>query len=39
LVAKRPRDSSLNVDKAIVTLENKPLPILDALNEMKNEFG
>jgi len=38
-VAKRPRDSSLNVDKALATLENKPLHIVDALNEMKSEFG
>jgi len=38
-VAKRPRDSSLNVDKALAMLENKPLHIVDALNEMKSELG
>ena len=38
-VAKRPGDSSLNVDKALETLENKPLQITSALNEMKLELG
>ena len=38
-IAKRPGDSSLNVDKALETLENKPLQITSALNEMKLELG
>ena len=37
-IAKRPRDSSLNVDKALETLENKPLQITSALNELKREL-
>lgn len=38
-IARRPRDSSLNVDKALGMLENKPLRVVSALNEMKNEMG
>jgi dTDP-4-dehydrorhamnose reductase len=34
-VAKRPRDSSLNVDKAERMLVNKPLQICEALRKMK----
>lgn len=37
-IAKRPRDSSLNVDKALETLENKPLQITSALNGLKREL-
>jgi dTDP-4-dehydrorhamnose reductase len=37
-VAKRPRDSSLNVDKAKHTLANQPLNIREALEKMKTEF-
>jgi dTDP-4-dehydrorhamnose reductase len=36
-VAKRPRDSSLNVKKAEQALINKPLRIREALEEMKKE--
>lgn len=36
-VAKRPRDSSLNVNKAEKTLTNKPLRIHEALEKMKKE--
>jgi dTDP-4-dehydrorhamnose reductase len=36
-VAKRPKDSSLNVNKAEQTLMNKPLRIHDALDKMKEE--
>jgi dTDP-4-dehydrorhamnose reductase len=36
-VAKRPRDSSLNVEKAEQTLTNTPLGIRDALKRMKEE--
>jgi dTDP-4-dehydrorhamnose reductase len=36
--AKRPRDSSLNVERAHRTLKNKPLKILAALEKMKNEI-
>ena len=35
--AKRPKDSSLNIDKAYQTLENKPLKIHEALKKMKEE--
>ena len=38
-IARRPGDSSLNVDKALETLENKPLQITSALNEMKRELS
>jgi dTDP-4-dehydrorhamnose reductase len=37
-VAKRPRDSSLNVEKAEHTLTNKPLGIRAALQKMKVEI-
>jgi dTDP-4-dehydrorhamnose reductase len=36
--AKRPRDSSLNTTKAQQTLKNKPLPINQALERMKQEL-
>ena len=36
--AKRPRDSSLNVDRACQTLRNTPLKILEALEKMKKEM-
>lgn len=37
-IAKRPKDSSLNVDKARQTLINKPLQICEALEKMRNEM-
>ena len=37
-LAKRPRDSSLNVEKALETLENKPLKIKEALKILKKEL-
>jgi dTDP-4-dehydrorhamnose reductase len=37
-VAKRPKDSSLNVNKAEQTLTNKPLRIREALEKMKDEI-
>jgi dTDP-4-dehydrorhamnose reductase len=37
-VARRPRDSSLNVEKAEHELTNKPLGIHEALKEMKKEI-
>ncbi|MEM3907245.1 MAG: hypothetical protein QXZ17_10360 [Nitrososphaerota archaeon] len=38
--AKRPRDSSLNVDKATILLNAKPLRIEQVLGMMKKEtFG
>lgn len=37
-LAKRPQDSSMNVDKALQTLKNKPLEISDALRKMKREM-
>lgn len=37
-IAKRPKDSSMNVDKACQTLRNKPLQILEALEKMKKEM-
>jgi dTDP-4-dehydrorhamnose reductase len=37
--AKRPRDSSLNTEKAQQMLKNKPLPIDRALQEMKQELA
>lgn len=37
-LAKRPRDSSLNVEKASKTLDNKPLKIREALNMLKEEM-
>jgi dTDP-4-dehydrorhamnose reductase len=37
-IAKRPKDSSINVDKTCQTLRNKPLQILEALEEMKKEM-
>lgn len=36
-VAKRPRDSSLSVEKAEQTLTNKPLGIREAIEKMKKE--
>jgi len=36
-IAKRPRDTSLNVDKAKQTLNNKPLQISEALSRLKKE--
>ncbi|MFN3384911.1 MAG: SDR family oxidoreductase, partial [Archaeoglobaceae archaeon] len=38
-VAKRPRDSSLNVSKAMRELRNKPKEIKLALNELKDEMA
>jgi dTDP-4-dehydrorhamnose reductase len=39
-IAKRPRDSSLNVDKAQETLRNhRPMQIHEALEKMKKESG
>lgn len=35
--AKRPRDSSLNVDKATALLENKPLALDQAFEVMKKK--
>jgi dTDP-4-dehydrorhamnose reductase len=37
-LARRPRDSSLNVEKASKTLDNKPLKIREALNMLKEEI-
>lgn len=37
-IAKRPKDSSLNVEKAQQTLKNKPLKIGQALRKMKKEI-
>jgi len=37
--AKRPRDSSLNTNKAFRTLKNKPLTIEKALKRLKEELG
>ena len=37
--AKRPRNSSLNVEKAMKLLRNKPLSINDALKRLKEEIG
>ena len=37
-LAKRPRDTSLNVEKASNTLKNKPLKIQDALTKLKEEI-
>jgi len=37
-IAKRPKDSSLNIKKAQQTLKNKPLKIEQALNKMKKEI-
>jgi len=37
-LAKRPKDSSLNVDKAKQTLKNKPLQISEALSRLKMEM-
>jgi dTDP-4-dehydrorhamnose reductase len=37
-LAKRPRDSSLNVEKASKMLDNKPLKIREALNTLKEEM-
>jgi dTDP-4-dehydrorhamnose reductase len=36
--AKRPRDSSLTVDRACQTLRSKPLKVLEALEKMKKEM-
>jgi len=38
-LAKRPKDSSLNVDKAKQTLKNKPLQISEALSKLKMEMS
>lgn len=35
--ARRPKDSSLNVSKAVTMLNNKPLKLDQALETMKNE--
>lgn len=37
-LAKRPKNTSLNVEKASKTLKNKPLKIQDALNKLKEEI-
>lgn len=37
-LAKRPKDSSLDVDKTCQTLKNKPLQILEALDKMKRDM-
>lgn len=37
--AKRPRDSSLNIDKPNQTLTNKPLHISEALSKLKTEMS
>ena len=37
-VAKRPKDSSLDVSKAIKTLKNKPLALREALTRLKSEL-
>lgn len=37
--AKRPRNTSLNVEKALKTLLNKPLKIEEALNKLKEEIN
>jgi len=37
--ARRPRDSSLNTNKAFRTLKNKPLTIEKALKRLKEELG
>ena len=37
-LAKRPYNISLNVEKALKTLQNKPLNIQDALNKLKKEI-
>jgi dTDP-4-dehydrorhamnose reductase len=36
-VAKRPRNSSLNMDKIQKHLKTKPLDITDGLNKMKQQ--
>ena len=36
-IAKRPKDSSLNVNKAYQALKNKPLKIHEALEKMKRD--
>ena len=38
-IAKRPKDSSLNIKKAKQTLKNKPLKIEQALEKMKKEIA
>ena len=38
-IAKRPRDTSLNVEKAKQTLKNKPLQISEALSRLKMEIS
>jgi dTDP-4-dehydrorhamnose reductase len=38
-VAKRPRDSSLNVEKASKQLKTKPLNITEGLERLKAEMG
>lgn len=36
--AKRPKNTSLNVEKALKTLKNKPLKIREALNKLRKEI-
>ena len=38
-VAERPKNSSLNVEKASETLKIKPLKIGEALKHLKEEFS
>ena len=38
-IAKRPRDTSLNVEKAKHTLNNKPLQMSEALSRLKKEIS
>jgi dTDP-4-dehydrorhamnose reductase len=38
-IAKRPRDTSLNVEKAKQTLNNKPLQISEALSRLRKEIS
>jgi len=37
-IAKRPKNTSLNVEKALKKLKNKPLKIEDALDNLRNEI-
>lgn len=37
-IAKRPRDSSLNVSKAEKTFKEKPMKLKEALKTLKNEI-
>jgi len=38
-LAKRPKNTSLNIEKAQITLKNKPLKIKDALTKLKEEIN